>query len=53
MLRTKRLAVLLALALASCVRSPQPQPERTPDAGGEATKGSENRSDASRSRTRT
>ena len=51
--QTRWLVILLALTLAACAQSPQPQPAATPDAGGEAINGSENQSDASRPRTRT
>jgi hypothetical protein len=53
MVHTRWLVILLASTLGSCAPSPQPQPAPTPDAGGEAIKGSENQSDASRLRTRT
>jgi hypothetical protein len=54
-LAMRHLVILLAVTLASCARTPrgQREPTRTPDTGGEAIEGSENQSDASRTRTRT
>ena len=49
----KHLVLLLALTLASCAQPRGTTPGRTPDGGGDAIEGSENRSDASRTRTRT
>ena len=51
----KYLIALLALTVASCAQSPRPGNEstRAPDTGGGAIEGSENRSDASRTRSRT
>ena len=55
MLAMKYLVILLAMTFAACVETSRPQkgPTRTPDTGGDAIEGSENQSDASRTRTRT
>lgn len=53
--RMKHLVIVFAVTLASCTQTSRPQngPARPADAGGGAVEGSENQSDASRTRSRT